>query len=62
MQGLALDCSSLDWIQLDEMPAAGSTETIPIWLALDEVTDPVRLFFTVSLESVGDGYPCIVKA
>ncbi len=44
LQGLALDCSSLDWEQLDEMPeiAMSAGETIPIWLALDEVTDPVR--------------------
>ncbi|KAK9815969.1 hypothetical protein WJX74_006432 [Apatococcus lobatus] len=39
-QGLALDCSPLDWVGLDEMPAAAANQNIPIWLALDEVTDP----------------------
>ncbi|KAK9863602.1 hypothetical protein WJX84_011466, partial [Apatococcus fuscideae] len=41
-QGLALDCSPLDWIKLDEMPQVASlgSQAVPIWLALDEVTDP----------------------
>lgn len=52
-QGLVLDVSPLEWHTLEVLPppeelqqqleggAAGSTRH-PVWLALDEVVDPVR--------------------
>lgn len=42
-QGLVLDCSPLEFEQLDEFPAAASVDSSsgpPCWLALDEVVDP----------------------
>ena len=45
-QGLVLDASELQWEELDRMgdtaqlTAAGGPP--PVWLALDEVQDPVR--------------------
>ena len=47
MQGLVLDCSPLQWVGMDVMPPAPEAEQEqpprwPVWLALDEVTDPVR--------------------
>ena len=45
MQGLVLDCSTLEWQLMDQLPpakeAAASSKRLPIWLALDEVEDPV---------------------
>ena len=58
MQGLVLDCSALEWQLMDQFPpaeeAAASSKRLPIWLALDEVEDPVssccpRLSITQSL-------------
>ena len=43
-QGLVLDCGPLPWVPLDSFPAPearSSTLRLPVWLALDEVTDPV---------------------
>lgn len=45
-QGLVLDCSPLEWEPLDEFPAADSVAGTdgsrpPVWLALDEIGDPV---------------------
>ena len=41
-----LDCSPLQWVSMDVMPAPshaspGQLPRWPVWLALDEVTDPV---------------------
>ena len=39
-----LDCSPLPWVPLDTFPAPEArsrTLRLPVWLALDEVTDPV---------------------
>ena len=45
VQGLVLDCSSLAWEPMDAFPpaqeAAASSTKLPIWLALDEIEDPV---------------------
>ena len=45
MQGLVLDCSALEWQLMDQFPpaeeAAATSKRLPIWLALDEVEDPV---------------------
>ena len=45
LQGLVLDCSSLAWEPMDTFPpaeeAAVSSTQLPIWLALDEIEDPV---------------------
>ena len=45
LQGLVLDCSSLAWDPMDQFPsaqeAAASSTQLPIWLALDEIEDPV---------------------
>ena len=45
MQGLVLDCSALEWQLMDQLPpaeeAAADSKRLPIWLALDEVEDPV---------------------
>ena len=48
-QGLVLDCSALDWEPLEEFPEAASLAAAangsgrqPVWLALDEIGDPVR--------------------
>ena len=40
-QGLALDCSGLDFLPLDEPPRVSERpgRRFPVWLALDEVTD-----------------------
>lgn len=47
MQGLVLDCSALEWQLMDQFlpaeEAAASSKRLPIWLALDEVEDPVSL-------------------
>ncbi len=43
LQGLVLDCEALDFSNMDsfgELPPAG--EPTPLWVALDEVSDPVR--------------------
>ena len=45
-QGLVLDCSPLGWEPLDEFPAANTVAPNdggrpPLWLALDEIGDPV---------------------
>ena len=43
-QGLVLDCSPLPWVSLEDFEppqAASSSNRLPVWLALDEVTDPV---------------------
>ena len=44
MQGLVLLCTPLEWERMDSMPpVAGLPEgPHPVWLALDEVQDPVR--------------------
>lgn len=45
LQGLVLDCSSLAWEPMDHLPsaqeAAASSTRLPVWLALDEIEDPV---------------------
>jgi hypothetical protein len=45
VQGLVLDCSALAWEPLDEFPpadeAAAASVRLPVWLALDEIEDPV---------------------
>ena len=45
LQGLVLDCSALTWEPMDVLPpaetAAASSARLPIWLALDEIEDPV---------------------
>ena len=45
MQGLVLDCSALEWQFMDQFPpaeeSAASSKRLPIWLALDEIEDPV---------------------
>ena len=42
-----LDCSSIAWEPMDQFPpaqeAAISSMKHPIWLALDEIEDPVTL-------------------
>lgn len=48
VQGLVLDCSPLDWERLEEFEEAAkashaSPAQLPVWLALDEIGDPVRL-------------------
>jgi 21S rRNA (GM2251-2'-O)-methyltransferase len=43
-QGLVLDCSALEWEAMDRLPDAQPPDgggRRPVWLALDEVTDPV---------------------
>jgi hypothetical protein len=49
LQGLVLDCSPLDWEPLEEFSEAASLAAAvngsrrqPVWLALDEIGDPVR--------------------
>ena len=45
VQGLVLDCSALAWEPLDQFPpadeAAAASVRLPVWLALDEIEDPV---------------------
>ena len=39
-----LDCSPLPWLPLEDFEPpqdVGSSTRLPVWLALDEVTDPV---------------------
>lgn len=48
-QGLMLDCSQLDWEPLEDFPPAENSALTdggrpPVWLALDEIGDPVRTF------------------
>ena len=48
VQGLVLDCSPLDWERLEEFEEAAkashaSPAQLPVWLALDEIGDPVSL-------------------
>lgn len=47
LQGLVLDCSSIAWEPMDQFPpaqeAATSSTKFPIWLALDEIEDPVTV-------------------
>ena len=48
LQGLVLDCSPLEWVSLDVMPpppelVPDKLPRWPVWLALDEVTDPVSV-------------------
>lgn len=44
-----LDCSPLHWATMSRFPEAPTTlrstpaGALPVWLALDEITDPVRL-------------------
>ncbi len=44
-QGLVLDCEALSWQALDTLPHARDAvrpgQAPPVWVALDEVTDPV---------------------
>ncbi len=61
-QGLVLDVSPLEWSPLDEFPAAeqvmaaaaaaglaqGRRAPPPVWLALDEVVDPVSGWLVLS--------------
>ena len=45
MQGLVLNCSPLEWQPLDAFAGVSGLpggSLPPVWLALDEVTDPVR--------------------
>ena len=44
LQGLVLDCTPLDWEALERLPPADSFPpgAPPVWVALDEVQDPVR--------------------
>lgn len=59
-QGLVLDCSALPWEFMDVMPdvaehspqltghnGSRSTGCYPVWLALDEVMDPVSVRITL---------------
>ena len=48
IQGLVLDCAPLDWERLEEFEEAtkasqASSAQLPVWLALDEIGDPVSL-------------------
>eukprot|EP00951_Prasinocladus_malaysianus_P030707 scaffold290637_cov17-Prasinocladus_malaysianus.AAC.1 len=49
MQGLMLDCGPLDWEVLDQFPAPPAYDGAapPLWLALDEIMDPVRPIATL---------------
>lgn len=41
-----LDCGALDFVRLNTLPALAELDIdapTPVWLALDEVTDPVCL-------------------
>ena len=60
-----LDCSALDWEPLEEFPEAGTlaaaAETSgrqPVWLALDEIGDPVSAPITASVVSSVVSVPC----
>lgn len=47
-QGLVLDCGALEFVRLNALPALAELDVdarTPVWLALDEVTDPVRAVF-----------------
>lgn len=46
VQGLVLDCTPLEWEPLERLPPADTFPTgpPPVWLALDEVQDPVSGF------------------
>ena len=61
LQGLLLSCSPLVFVPLDDLGPASRQATDrgipPVWLALDEVTDPVRL--TPSLSSALQAGPAI---
>ena len=41
LQGLVLDCSPLAWAPLNTFPKAARGGALPVWLALDEISDPV---------------------
>ncbi len=47
-QGLVLDCSPLQWATMSRFPDAPAAlrsmpaGALPVWLALDEISDPVR--------------------
>ena len=45
LQGLVLLADQLPWEALDQLPAPESLPSgpPPVWLALDEVQDPVRI-------------------
>lgn len=61
LQGLVLDVSPLEWANQDEFPsaaqamaaAAAAGQPPPVWLALDEVTDPVSSSGAVRLDRRG---------
>lgn len=42
-QGLALDCTPLDYVPLEHLPDPKdiSSDQPPVWIILDEVMDPV---------------------
>jgi 21S rRNA (GM2251-2'-O)-methyltransferase len=42
-QGLILDATALEFELLAELPIPSDLSTLPVWLALDEVTDPQNL-------------------
>ena len=54
-QGLVLDCSPLQWAAMSRFPDAPTTlqsmpaGALPVWLALDEISDPVRRRVWLSL-------------
>jgi len=45
VQGLVLDCSPLGWVEMDVLPPTVGLPPgpPPVWLALDEVQDPVSI-------------------
>jgi hypothetical protein len=48
-QGLVLDCTPLEWEPLEEFPDAQHVTPVhggrpPVWLALDEIEDPVSAY------------------
>ncbi len=43
MQGIVLRASGLDFDFLEQLPDPEENAAPPIWLALDEVTDPQNL-------------------
>lgn len=42
-QGLVLDCSPLEWTPMNAFPNAPGAGALPVWLALDEISDPQNL-------------------
>jgi hypothetical protein len=62
-QGVVLDCSPLSWLPMDELPQASHAMSVaaaaslppPVFLALDEVMDPVRGLLTAPCIAVAKG-------